>query len=578
MKYNKISKALLEKFKKIVGEQNCISEYAIRWTYAFGPTIFEKNWVPDLVIIAQSTDQVSKILRLANKEKIAVTPRGSGTSLSAGHLTSHGGVMLDLSQMDDILSVDIVNNMVEVEPGVICDDLNEDLKPYGYFFPPDPGSSSICTIGGMVATNAGGVQAFKYGVTKDYVLTLEVILPNGEILRLGAKVLKSVSSYNMKDLIVGSEGTLGVITKVGLRIRPLPKFRKLGFFVYDQLEKVSEAVIELRKRGIVPNMLEFIDDVVIRVVYDYLGDEYKNYPVGYVLIAEVDGRDTSQVDHDFSLLFEIFKNKEPRFYKVAETDEERDILIKARKASLPATSRIKSFTCTEDCSIPITEFSATVKKIKKIPKKIGSSNLSVGITCHMEGNLHPKFLFNENNPKDVKDFQKAMDYLYNVIILPIGGSLTGEHGIGKVKTPYLASEHPETVVNLMKDLKLLFDPNEILSPGQGKGLLTELPRTPTKRTLENQPNKILTFNCMRCGLCAPSCVSKKVYRLEAFSPRGRLSILNGLIFGDLLSVNSAIINKILHTCTLCGECKTQCPAGVITFEIFEKAREILHHS
>ena len=245
--YNKISEALSQKFKEIVGDEYIFTEYEIRWTYAFGGTIFEKEWIPDLILLPQTSEQVSKILKLANDNKIPVTPRGSGTSLSGGPMTPYKGISLDLTKMNKIIEIDIENNLVETESGVICDDLNEKLKAYGYFFPPDPGSSSVATIGGMVATNAGGIQAFKYGVTKNYVLYLEVVLPDGKILNLGTDVLKSVSSYNLKDLFIGSEGTLGVITKIGLRIRPLPKTRKLGLFIFENVEDLQNAVITLEK-------------------------------------------------------------------------------------------------------------------------------------------------------------------------------------------------------------------------------------------------------------------------------------------------------------------------------------------
>ena len=575
-KYNKISESLSEQFKKIIGEDNFFSDYEIRWTYTFGPTIFEKDWMPDIVLMPQNSIQISEILKLANENKIPVTPRGSGTSLSAGHLPVYGGIVLDVSRMDSIISIDIENNIVEVEPGVICDELNEILKPYGYFFPPDPGSSSVCTIGGMVATNAGGVQAFKYGVTKNYVMYLEVVLPNGEKLNLGTKVLKSVSSYNLKDLVVGSEGTLGVITKIGLRIRPLPQKRRLGFFIFDNIDDISDAVIEIRKRGIVPNLLEFIDKVVIKAIYEYLGGEFYDYPVGYVLMAEVDGDSDHEIEETFSILFDIMIRKNPTFHKIAESPEERDKLVNARKSNFPALSRIRPSVCTEDCSIPLSEFSSVIKKIEKIPEIIGASNLLVGIVSHMEGNLHPKFLFNENDEKDLVDFQKAMDYLYKEIIIPAGGSITGEHGIGKVKTPYLQLEHSDDVINIMSQIKNLLDPNAILNPGIGKGAKSNLTKIKSIRKLKDLPDKILELNCNRCGFCNVTCPSKMFYKSEAYTPRGRLSILNGLVYGELKVYNIELINDIFHTCTLCGLCLTICPAGVKTNEIFEKAREVLH--
>ena len=572
--YNKISEKLHRKFKEIVGSDSYFSDFEIRWTYAFGGTIFQKGWIPDLILLPRTTEQISKILKLANDNKIPVTPRGSGTSLSGGTMTPFHGIILDITKMNRIINIDIENNLVETEPGVICDDLNEELNKYGYFFPPDPGSSSVATIGGMVATNAGGIQAFKYGVTKNYVLYLEVILPNGKITNFGSDVLKSVSSYNIKDLFIGSEGTLGVITKIGLRIRPRPKFRKLGLFIFDYVEDVQNIVIEIRKQGIIPNLLEFMDKTILKAVTDYLGDEFLDFPIGYALLAEVDGNNINEVEENFSIMFDIIIRGNPIFHKIAKNLEERERLILARKTNLPALSRIRPTTSVEDCTIKISSFAEAIQKIEEIPEKIGAKNMLVATICHMEGNLHPTFLFNENNEQDIKDFDKAIDYLYREIIIPLGGTLTGEHGIGKIKTPYLELEHGSDVVDLMSQIKEFFDPNRILNPGIGKGEKQSLKKPTFRRILKNQSDKILELRCMRCGFCIVSCPSRIHYMLESYSPRGRLSILNGIVFGDLNLSN--LVRELIQTCTLCGLCHVKCPAGIDTVEIFEKVREIMH--
>ncbi|MHA1264407.1 MAG: FAD-linked oxidase C-terminal domain-containing protein [Candidatus Helarchaeota archaeon] len=573
--YNELTKDLLQKFRKIVGMDHSIIEKELRWPYAFGGTMIEPDWVPDLVLMPQNREQIAEILKLANKNKIPVTARGSGTSLSAGPLTPYGGIVLDLSLMNKILSIDIDNFMVEVEPGVICDDLNEKLRSYGFFFPPDPGSSSVATIGGMVATNAGGLQAFKYGVTKNYVLYLEVVLPTGKIMNLGTKTLKSVSSYNIKDLVIGSEGTLGVITKIGLKISPLPKYRRLGFFIFEDVEDLTEAVLELRRNGIIPNLLEFMDKRTVKAVFEYLKDEFSEYPIGYTLLAEIDGRNENAVEDDFSNLFKIFQKHKPILYRIAKNTEEREKFIIARKAVLPALSTIGPNTSAEDCTIQITNFIEAIKRFEALPQKLQITNIEMIMVCHMEGNLHPVFIFNENDPKARKNFQRALDYLYKEIIIPLGGTITGEHGIGKIKTPYLELEHGPDVVELMCQLKQLFDPNKILNPGVGKGDLRPLPKSDSIRQLKNQPGKILIFNCMRCGFCSVICPSKAFYKSEAYSPRGRLSILNGLIYGELNLNEHRLIQKILYACTLCGHCRIKCPSGVETNDIFEKARERL---
>jgi len=574
--YNKISESLFQKFEEIVGKKFFFVEEEHRWAYTFGSTMIEPEWIPELILIPQNSTQISEILKLANKNKIPVTPRGSGTSLSAGPLTPYGGIILDLSVMDKVLSIDIENNVVEVQPGVICDELNERLKPYGYFFPPDPGSSSVATIGGMVATNAGGVQAFKYGVTQNYVLFLEVIFPDGNIVKLGSNVLKSVSSYNLKDLIIGSEGTLAVITRIGLKIRPLPKVRKTGFFMFDDIDNIAEAVLEIRRKGIVTNLFEFMDKVTVTAIFELLGGEFEHYPKDYALLAEIDGSNDHAVQEEFSILFDIMIKKNPTFFKIAKNLEEREILIGARKAALPAYCRIGPSCCVEDCTIKITDFAKVMKMFENLRQELEIPNITTAMVCHMEGNIHPTFIFNENDPNDRADFKKAVDYLYKEIIIPIGGSVTGEHGIGKVKTPFLVLEHGTDVVDLMHKIKKLIDPNFILNPGVGKGDIRPLRLTVLNRNLKNQPNKLLELNCMRCGFCQTSCPSRMVFKSEAFSPRGRLSLLNALVHGELDSERIEMINDIFHTCTLCGQCYFKCPAGVRTHEIFEKAREIIH--
>jgi glycolate oxidase len=573
-KYNKISKQLIAQLERIVGEASCVDNFEIRWAYSFGGTIFERDWIPDLILLPQNSSQISKILKLATKYRVPVTPRGSGTSLSGGPMTPYKGIVLDLTRINKIIKIDIDNNLVEVEPGVICDDLNEKLKSYRYFFPPDPGSSSVATIGGMVATNAGGIQAFKYGVTKNYVLYLEVVLPDGTIMNLGSNVLKSVSSYNLKDLFIGSEGTLGVITKIGLRIRPLPKTRKLGLFIFEDVRDLQNAVLKIRKKGIVPNLLEFMDKLVLEAVTDYLGGEFIDFPNGYVLLAEVDGESFNEVEEKFSVLFDIIIQQNPLYHKIAKNNEERERLILARKANLPALSRLRPNTCVEDCTVQLTHLAEVIKKIEKIPEEIKAENLLVAIICHMEGNLHPTFLFNENDEQDIRDFERAIEFLYKEIIIPAGGTLTGEHGIGKIKTPYLELEHGPEVIDIMVKIKELFDPKRILNPGIGKGEKQPVRSSRKRRLLKNQNTNLLSLKCMRCGFCIGTCPSRTHYLLEAYSPRGRLSILNGLVYGDLSPTE--VIADILNTCTLCALCHTTCPAGIETHEIFEKAREIIY--
>ncbi|MFX0098730.1 MAG: FAD-binding and (Fe-S)-binding domain-containing protein [Candidatus Hodarchaeota archaeon] len=538
--------------------------------------MIEPDWIPDVILLPKNKKQISRILKIAHDNKIPVIPRGNGTSLSVASMAPYGGIILDLSGMNKINSVDIENFLVDVEPGVICDDLNAILKDKGFFFPPDPGSSSVATIGGMVSHNSAGIQSFKYGTTKNYVLYLECVLPGGKIVTFGNSVLKSASSYNFKDLIIGSEGTLAVVTRIGLKILPLPKEHKVGLFIFEKIEDLTGAVLDLRRKGVIPNMMEFLDHTLVKLIFEHVGGEFLDYPVGYALLVEVDGKTDFEVNEEILMVLEIFNSHSLIFSKIASTKKDRDRLIGARKALLPAISKLGPTVCAEDCTIQVTKFTSAVKLFEELPEKLGISNIKVAMAGHMEGNIHPVFIFNENDPKDREDFEKALDYLYKEIVIPLGGSITGEHGIGKIKSPYLGLEHGSDVVDLMYQVKKIFDPNMIMNPGSGKGdpiLVSSSSRT---RKLKRFPRNILELNCMRCGFCLVNCPSKAYFKTEAYSPRGRLSILNAMVHGEIPPEKYESINKILYACTLCGQCLVKCPSGVQTQEIFERAREILH--
>jgi len=347
-------------------------------------------------------------------------------------------------------------------------------------------------------------------------------------------------------------------------------------FIFDDIDDLTNAAIEIRKRGIVPNLMEFMDNTILTAVFDYLGGEFLSYPKGHALLAEVDGKNEKAVEQEFSEMFDIIIQNNPKFHKIAKTPEEREILIGARKNNLPALSRLAPTVCAEDCTVKITDFAEVVKKIWEIPKNINAPNLRVCAVCHMEGNLHPTFLINENNEKDVEDFERAFEYLYKEIIIPVGGTITGEHGIGKIKSPFIELEHGKEVVDKMAEIKKLLDPNLILNPGTGKGYNQKLKKVENIRKLKNQSDKILELNCMRCGFCNATCPSRMHYMTEAYSPRGRLSLLNGLVHGEI-ELND-FISDIFNACTLCGLCLIKCPAGVKTFQIFEKTREIIHNN
>lgn len=576
MEYNPVSNAIISKLRNIVGTEYVITDLVEMFPYSMDATLFSPKNMPEVVVQPNTKENVSKILKLATKHRIPVVPRGSGSGLAGGALAIYGGIVVDMTRFDKILDINIVNNIVEVESGVICDNLNEELSKYGYFFPPDPGSSSIATIGGMVGNNSGGIQAFKYGVTSNYVLSVETVLPTGEIIEFGSKTLKSTSFLNIKGLMVGSEGMLGIITKVTLKIKPLPKSRKSGFFIFDEFERITECVIEIRKKGIVPNIMEFLDKTTTKVCFEYLGGEYKDYPLGYFLLLEVDGTG-QQVSEEFEELHNICIERKPKFEKIAQDLKDREEIIQARKAAIPALSVLAPTLVIEDCTINMSNLSEGLHKIEDLSNEFSKLGVTIAIFGHLEGNLHPTFMFNEHKPQEIAAFKKAVDIIYSKIVLPLGGTITGEHGIGIVREAFIDKEH-EGSVELMHKIKALFDPNLILNPGKAKGSkrqkITNPMQIPEKRTEEL--SDLIPLSCMRCGFCVSECPSYLNYRKEAYSPRGKMALIKGISRGNLKG--SKKFQEIFYACTLCGSCKDKCPALIETIEIFEKFRTLLYKS
>lgn len=565
-----MTESVIDEITEIVGNGAIYTDVIETFPYGMDGTLFTGNSVPEIVVQPRNSEQIAKILKIASEHRIPVTPRGNGTSLSGNPVPVFGGILLDLSRMDVIVDINIANNIVIVEPGVVCDKLNECLDQYGYFFPPDPGSSSAATIGGMVANNSGGLQAFKYGVTSNYVLWLEVVLPSGKIVHFGSKTLKSVSSINLTGLMIGSEGTLGVITKIALKIKPKPMARKTGFYIFNRFETITAIIIEIRKAGIIPNMQEFLDKTTSDVCFNYLGGDYADYPRGYFLLLETDGI-KEQVDHEFSLIHEICLRYDPTFHKIASSAADRANIIQARKVALPALSGIAPTTLLEDCTINISNLGKALADIEKIAEDYAKYGLEIATFGHLEGNLHPTFMFNEHKEEQVEKFEEAVDRIYQEVVLPLGGTTTGEHGVGFLKTKFFKQEHSDSV-ELMYKIKEIFDPQHILNPGKAKGGDCQGCCSPVdlpQKDLSSTP----PLSCMRCGFCVVECPAYKEFRHEAYSPRGKLAIMRGLLRGNI-KMNRKV-RDIMYACTLCGACQISCPALIETVELFEETRKLI---
>ncbi|MGQ9782082.1 MAG: FAD-binding oxidoreductase [Nitrososphaeria archaeon] len=462
--YKKVSPKILSRLEQALGAENLSARTEELLCYARDSSIF--NCRPEVVVRPKTTDHVAAVMKIANEEHIPVTPRSGGTSAAGSPLPVIGGILLDMSGMNRILSIDLDNQIVVTEPGVFCDTLNDELSKDGFFFPPDPASSPACTIGGMVNTNASGNRTIKYGPTRDYVLWLEVVLPKGQIIETGSKTLKSVSSYDLTRLIVGSEGSLGVVTKVALNIVPLPESYSTAFFIYDSVEALARAALRVRRAGMVPEMLEFMSRTTTKVSLDYAG--IKGVPEGNFMLLDFGGPPEAVASY-LEKGVALCRQESPSYFETTVDPAYRQSLVNARKAALPALARIKPTTVMEDCTVPPTKLPEAASRIEKIPEVIGVSGFDLGNFGHIgDGNMHPTFLFDSRIEEHRKAFLRSLDILYGEIVLPSGGSVTGEHGIGLIRAKYVGIEHP-TTLTLMRDLKRLFDPNLILNPGKGKG-------------------------------------------------------------------------------------------------------------
>jgi glycolate oxidase len=465
VRYGRLNPNIAKKLIDIVGLEYYSDRLEELIAYSKDSTLFTCR--PDAVVRPTTIEQVSAIMKLANEYLIPVTPRGGGTSASGSCLAVIGGIIIDMSSMNKIISIDIDNQSVTVEPGVVCDNLNDELAKYGFFFPPDPASSPACTIGGMVNTNAAGNRTIKYGSTKDWVLWIEVVLPSGEVINTGPKVLKSSSSFDLTRLMVGSEGQLAVATKIGLRVTPLPESYATAVLIFDNIRNLGGAATAIRRAGIVPEMIEFMNAKTAKASLDYA--KIKGIPEGNFLLIDCGGSKES-VGPMLDKSLDLVQKYQPIFVDRAQDKAYRSKLIDARKAALPALARLRPTTSMEDLTVLPIRLPDAVEAVEKIPSRLGVEGMSLGNFGHVaDGNMHPTFVYDERVPEQKSAFFKGLDILYKEIVFPMGGSCTGEHGIGLIRADYIELEHGKTAVGLMRSIKKLFDPNLILNPGKGKG-------------------------------------------------------------------------------------------------------------
>ena len=450
-----IKQALID----IVGQENFSDLLIDLVSYSYDASDHKHR--PEAGVWPTSSEEVSRILILANEHRFPVTPRGAGTGLAGAAVPASGGLVLDMCRMNKILDIRIADRLTVLQPGVVYADLEKALAPHGFFFPPDPASSTVCTLGGNVATNAGGIRGAKYGVTRDYVMGLEVVLPDGRIMRIGSRCMKSASGYDLTRLFVGSEGTLGVITEITLKINPKPTAFKTVLASFASLKDAGQAVTDIMHSGIVPSVLEVLDENSIKVLREHAN---MNLPeVMAMILVETDGYTEAETSYQMSKLIEVFRKNSVTDTQVADTADEAEELWKARKSVGSTAGKLRANSVSEDVTVPMSKVPDLLTGISIIVRKY---DLPFVIFGHAgDGNLHPRIMYDRSDPDNVTRLSKAVDEIFK-LTCNLGGTLTGEHGIGLSKAPYMTLEHDPVAMDVMRSIKILFDPNNILNPGK----------------------------------------------------------------------------------------------------------------
>ncbi len=413
------------------------------------------------VVLPQTTEQVAQSVRLAAAHGVAVVTRGSGTGLSGGSVPSEGCLVICLAQMDRVLEVDPANLTLRAQCGAITAEIDAAAGAVGLFYPPDPGSMKISTIGGNVAENSGGLRGLKYGVTRDYVMGLEVVLPDGRVVRLGNACVKDVAGYSMKDLFIGSEGTLGIITEVLLKLLPKPAARRTMLALYDRMEDAAQTISAIIAARIIPCTLEFLDRMTVHCVEDFARIGLP-LDVEAVVLMETDGH-PAVVEQEAAAMQELARANGAREVRTARDEAEALKLATARRSAFSALARRRPTTILEDVTVPRTKLAHMVAFIAEVAKR---HQLEVGTFGHLgDGNLHPTFLTDERNADEMHRVELALEEIVNETIA-LGGTITGEHGVGLAKKAFLRRQLGEASHDLMQQIKRALDPSGLLNPGK----------------------------------------------------------------------------------------------------------------
>jgi len=460
----KLKKEHINQLREIVGEAYLLIDEESLKNYGHDETE-DLLYLPDVVLRPRTTEEISAIMKLCNRERIPVTPRGGGTGLSGGALPHLGGVLISTDRMNSILSIDERNLQVTTEPGVITEVLQNEVKAKGLFYPPDPSSRGSCFIGGNIAENSGGPKAVKYGVVRDYVINLEVVLPTGEVIWTGANVLKNSTGYNLTQLMVGSEGTLGIVTKIVLKLIPFPRYDLLMLVPFNSLEKAGEAVSAIFRAGFTPSALELVEIDALQIVSQFV--ETSTVPVtGDIeahLIVEVDGNDLNVLMNEMEAISELLQHFDCGEIFFADDAQQKAELWKLRRRVAEAV-KLKGYLIEEDTVVPRAELPALIRGVKEIGRQY---NFLVVCYGHAgDGNLHIRIkkegVKNSMEDPELIEGIKAMFQLVH----KLGGTISGEHGVGLIQKGYLDIVFDPVQLEIMRGIKRTFDPNNILNAGK----------------------------------------------------------------------------------------------------------------
>ena len=450
----------IEALKNIVGSENVRDDKAHMIAYSYDAT--RTRFEPDAVVFPKDKHDVSAVLKYCNENQIIIVPRGAGSGFTGGALPANGGIVLSLERyMNQLLEIDMQNMLAVVQPGLINMDLQKAVEEVGLFYPPDPASEEYSTLGGNVSENAGGMRAAKYGITKDYVVALEAVLPNGEIIKAGKKTIKDVAGYNIAGILTASEGTLAVITEITLKLIPKPKYKKTYMGIFPTVNNAMNAVFKSLSSGANPVAMEFLDNLVIDALKQKLGVDLPE-GAGGVLVGDVDGSMIDEVDYQLEVLEKSFKENGAVDFIVAQNDEEAKKLWFARRNASPAVTIYGTKKLNEDISVPRSKLPEALDGIYAIGDKYGFKVPCFGHAG--DGNIHVNVMVKDKtNEEEVHKGHEAIKEIFQMVV-DMGGTLSGEHGIGISKAPFMNIAFNDAELELFRNIKKAFDPNNILNP------------------------------------------------------------------------------------------------------------------